>query len=620
MNYFNSSLDYILFTRGFFLLLAAAAAFFLRKDKPGSLAWRWLAMSALAGCAAEAAGLAAYSLFPGKALWALKLAALALSYGLLTEFGRRSRHDITGFAPGGWIYAPLALFSTAGAYYGFGGLESSLLLIGGVFSGCYAGRSVLLGAKALPGQLRRPLTALGWLLAAYALFSLPAVPVGWLNQGSFFAAFGFPAQLPGAAVLALIVGVMWHAAFSIWSYSISLREAAEEDSDLSFGSAVRWLPLITVEALLAVILAAGWFGAAGLGRAERTALVRESRNNASILYFRMNEKLLGISQTAVMLAESPAAQQALAAGSGRPLKQLNKVLDRFQKVNEADVCYLMDVKGKVIASSNRNDPLSFVGDNYSFRPYHREAMRGGTSRYFALGSTTLLRGYYVSAPVADSSGRVSGVAAIKKNLDFLEEEMELMPFAFFVSPEGVVFLSGRKELLFSSLWTVSPAARYELLKSNQFGPLDFAPIWKAPPIDGALVTLEGETFYVARLLFGSDGWSLLTLSRTRNMLVSRFYGIVITFALCLLALGVSVILAQYRMRREEELELMRVREERRVLAGLLPVCSSCGRTRDDRDYKARVEAYMKHHARVSAAHTLCPDCARKAPPAGSGKP
>jgi len=58
MNYFNSSLDYILFTRGFFLLLAAAAAFFLRKDKPGSLAWRWLAMSALAGCAAEAAGLA----------------------------------------------------------------------------------------------------------------------------------------------------------------------------------------------------------------------------------------------------------------------------------------------------------------------------------------------------------------------------------------------------------------------------------------------------------------------------------------------------------------------------------------------------------------------------------
>jgi len=194
------------------------------------------------------------------------------------------------------------------------------------------------------------------------------------------------------------------------------------------------------------------------------------------------------------------------------------------------------------------------------------------------------------------------------------EEMKLVPYAFFVSPEGVVFLSGREELLFSSLWTVGKQARYDLLKSNQFGALDFAPVWNKPPVDGDLVSLEGAPFYVARLLFGAGGWSLITLSPTLTVLLTRFYGIAITFVLCLLTIGVSVILAQYRMRRHEELELARVREEKRVLTGLLRICSACRKVRDDRDYRARVEAYVNAHIKPSSGQGLCPDCARKTPP------
>ena len=54
----------------------------------------------------------------------------------------------------------------------------------------------------------------------------------------------------------------------------------------------------------------------------------------------------------------------------------NEILDHFHKALEADVCYLMDSEGYTVASSNRNDPDSFVGENYGFRPYFKQAMEG----------------------------------------------------------------------------------------------------------------------------------------------------------------------------------------------------------------------------------------------------
>lgn len=618
MNYFHGGLDYIFFLRGFSLLLLAAAGFFLRKEKPAKLAWRWFAFFALAHAASEFLDLAAFSFSGSPALAVIRLLVLALSFGLLLEFARRSKYDTSGSAPGPGIYVPFVLLSSLGGFYGLSGLNASVRYFGGLGSGLFACYVVCRAARGLPVQLRRPLTALGALLGLYALSANVVVsgsampPAGRLNYEAFYAAFGFPAQLPGAILLALMAGFIWFIASSMWIYSRSLRTAEPGAGAAFFGRNIRWLPL----AALAAVLAAGWLGTSGLGRAERTALVRESRNNASILYFRMNEKLLGIGQTASVMAEADAMRQAAITRGAGDIEKANLLLDRFQKVQEVDVCYLLDSKGTVIASSNRRDPLSFVGENYAFRPYFTEAIRGKAARYFALGNTTKTRGYYVGSPVTDRSGRVLAVVTIKKNLDFLEEEMRLMPCVFFVSPEGVVFLSGRRDFLFSSLWTVAAGSRYELLKSNQFGPLDFAPVWKEAPADGALVSLEGEELYASRLMFGSDGWSLISLSPTRSVLATRFYGISITFVLCLLTLGLVVIFAQYEARHEEVMELMRVRGENQVLSGLLPVCASCRRIRDDKEYRARVETYVSSHLKVFSAGGLCPDCAKKAAEAG----
>ncbi|MCB9422423.1 MAG: hypothetical protein H6667_21650 [Ardenticatenaceae bacterium] len=46
----------------------------------------------------------------------------------------------------------------------------------------------------------------------------------------------------------------------------------------------------------------------------------------------------------------------------------------------------------------------------------------------------------------------------------------------------------------------------------------------------------------------------------------------------------------------------------KMLSGLLPICASCKKIRDDAGYWHQVEVYIRDHAEVDFSHGLCPDC------------
>lgn len=48
------------------------------------------------------------------------------------------------------------------------------------------------------------------------------------------------------------------------------------------------------------------------------------------------------------------------------------------------------------------------------------------------------------------------------------------------------------------------------------------------------------------------------------------------------------------------------------LAGLLPICASCKKIRDDEGYWKQIEAYISEHSEAEFTHSLCPECAVKA--------
>lgn len=49
----------------------------------------------------------------------------------------------------------------------------------------------------------------------------------------------------------------------------------------------------------------------------------------------------------------------------------------------------------------------------------------------------------------------------------------------------------------------------------------------------------------------------------------------------------------------------------RTLSGLLPICASCKKIRDDSGYWNRIEDYISKHSEAEFTHGLCPECARR---------
>jgi AmiR/NasT family two-component response regulator len=49
----------------------------------------------------------------------------------------------------------------------------------------------------------------------------------------------------------------------------------------------------------------------------------------------------------------------------------------------------------------------------------------------------------------------------------------------------------------------------------------------------------------------------------------------------------------------------------KTLSGLLPLCSSCKKIRDDDGYWHQVEVYIRDHSEAEFSHGLCPECAKK---------
>jgi hypothetical protein len=49
----------------------------------------------------------------------------------------------------------------------------------------------------------------------------------------------------------------------------------------------------------------------------------------------------------------------------------------------------------------------------------------------------------------------------------------------------------------------------------------------------------------------------------------------------------------------------------KLLSGLLPICASCKKIRDDKGYWTQIESYIRDHSEAEFSHGICPDCMKK---------
>jgi PAS domain S-box-containing protein len=58
-------------------------------------------------------------------------------------------------------------------------------------------------------------------------------------------------------------------------------------------------------------------------------------------------------------------------------------------------------------------------------------------------------------------------------------------------------------------------------------------------------------------------------------------------------------------------ELQYALDNVKTLQGLIPICASCKKIRDDKGFWNQVEGYISQHTDAKFTHGICPDCAKK---------
>ncbi|WP_020591911.1 sensor histidine kinase [Kiloniella laminariae] len=189
---------------------------------------------------------------------------------------------------------------------------------------------------------------------------------------------------------------------------------------------------------------------------------------------------------------------------------INISLDATNLKAESDVVYVMDRFGTTLASSNWKEDVSFVGHNYAFRPYFKDAMAGKEGRFFALGTVSGIPGFYMSHPVRERSG-IIGVVVIKVNLEFLQQQWrEGGETVFITDNNSVIFLSSKAEWLYKSLQPISQESMTQIRSVRQYGKAKLGQLkTREHSVAGSAITqIDKRDFLVSTLDIGFPDWVL----------------------------------------------------------------------------------------------------------------
>ncbi|MNK39818.1 C4-dicarboxylate transport sensor protein DctB [compost metagenome] len=170
------------------------------------------------------------------------------------------------------------------------------------------------------------------------------------------------------------------------------------------------------------------------------------------------------------VAQSDAVAQLLEQPSADKVTQINAYLVDMNRRAGAFAVYVLDDKGTTLASSNWQDRSSYVGVNYGFRPYFKNAIAGGIGRFYGIGFSTFEAGYFISQPV-QRDGRIIGIVAAKVNLDWIEQSWRT-PGAgeqiWVKDANGVIILATTPAFKFKTLAPLSPDAKKDISEQRQF--------------------------------------------------------------------------------------------------------------------------------------------------------
>lgn len=248
----------------------------------------------------------------------------------------------------------------------------------------------------------------------------------------------------------------------------------------------------------------------------------------------------------LVLAQDADARAVLAGENGRRLADFNRKLEALSQDMGAAAIYLLDTKGLTLASSNWQRPETFVGQNYGFRPYFREALSKGQSEQFALGTVSRRPGLYIARQL-QAGGQILGVIVSKVEFDNLEAEWRKAGVTVFATnSHGVILITSNREWRFKTVQPLSQPTQNKMLRDLDYGtnPLQVLPLYQNGQVGAVQDDDIASKKYAEAVKQLANDWQLHVLTETQDtiraaVLSSRTSVLAGLFAL--FALGLAMI-------------------------------------------------------------------------------
>jgi PAS domain S-box-containing protein len=159
------------------------------------------------------------------------------------------------------------------------------------------------------------------------------------------------------------------------------------------------------------------------------------------------------------------------------IKEALTFFNNFNVKKKYSAIFIMDKDGKVTISTD----ATFVGNNYSFRPYFKKAISGKSNMDMAIGSTSLTQGYYFAEPIKSVDETIIGVLVLKLSPESVYTVLENDPrrsdsHIMLTDQYGIIVYSDLKGRIFHSLGTLSTATLNQIKTDKKYLNLEISPI------------------------------------------------------------------------------------------------------------------------------------------------
>ncbi len=351
---------------------------------------------------------------------------------------------------------------------------------------------------------------------------------------------------------------------------MSIALAAQADAP----PRTRWrnTGLWTLYALLAVLLA--WWAGEWAAQRERRVQVEAIHRTIEVQALGLRGTVARYNHIPFVTAQHPDIRALLLAPQDKALvAKVNRYLQETSQRVGSNALYLMDAKGLTLAASNWQQADSFVGENYGFRPYFKDALAGHDGFFYAIGSNTRVPGMFISAPVRTGHAAPLGVLAIKVSLRDIEDAWRRTKDPVYLADAyGVIFLGSMDAWQYKATQPLSAQALAWIRANRQYGDrLDFAaPAWQQVRVPGeasyetrAVLAQRQQQFLSLDEELPEFQWKLVVMTDLSPVNWARWAGQALTVLLALV-LWLAFKVFQQRERRYSELRRHRVELEQRV--------------------------------------------------------